>query len=154
MLVPRIFLQKKIEPVELFLQFSYRPFLRKPQSPGVEIRIAPAENHVQYGEVLAKGPNVFSSYRHLPEKTRELFTADGYFRTGDVGYVDDDGYLRLVGRIADMIVLPGGENIRPEASENMLARGAHIREAGILAFFLKCTRFAEMRRNEGNKLQK
>jgi long-chain acyl-CoA synthetase len=100
--------------------------------PGVEIRIAPPEKHVQYGEVLAKGPNVFSGYRHLPEKTREAFTAGGYFRTGDVGYLDGDGYLHLVGRMSDMIVLPGGENVRPEAVEDVLARGEHVREAGIL----------------------
>jgi long-chain acyl-CoA synthetase len=99
---------------------------------GVEIRIAPPENEVQYGEVLAKGPNVFSGYRHLPEKTTEAFTADGYFRTGDVGYLDGDGYLHLVSRISEMIVLPGGENVRPEAVEDLLARGEHIREAGVL----------------------
>jgi long-subunit acyl-CoA synthetase (AMP-forming) len=88
----------------------------------------------QYGEVLAKGPNVFAGYVHLPEKTKAAFTSDGYFRTGDVGYFDADGYLHLVGRASEMIVLSGGENVRPEIIEEILAHGEHIREAGVLAY--------------------
>jgi long-subunit acyl-CoA synthetase (AMP-forming) len=65
--------------------------------------------------------NVFSGYRHLPEKTKAAFTDDGYFRIGDVGYLDADGYLHLVGRASEMIVLSGGENIRPDMVENVLA---------------------------------
>lgn len=100
--------------------------------PGVAIRIAPPVEDQQHGEVLAKGPNVFPGYRHLPEKTTAAFTDDGYFRTGDVGYLDADGYLHLVGRASEMIVLSGGENIRPDMVENVLAQGAHIREVGVL----------------------
>ncbi|HXG20187.1 MAG TPA: AMP-binding protein [Methylomirabilota bacterium] len=102
--------------------------------PGVEIRISQPEQPGQYGEVLAKGPNVFAGYWRLPEKTRAALTADGYFRTGDVGYFDADGYLHLVGRASEMIVLSGGENVRPEIIEEVLARSAHIREAGVLAY--------------------
>jgi long-chain acyl-CoA synthetase len=100
--------------------------------PGVDIRIAPPAQDQQYGEVQAKGPNVFSSYLHLPEKTKATFTEDGYFRTGDVGYLDNAGYLHLVGRGSEMIVLAGGENIRPDMVESAFARGEHIREAGVL----------------------
>lgn len=100
--------------------------------PGVDIRIAVPAPDQQYGEVLAKGPNVFSGYLHLPEKTAQAFTDDGYFRTGDVGYLDVDGYLQLVGRASDMIVLAGGENIRPDLVEGVLARGEHIREVTVL----------------------
>jgi len=99
--------------------------------PGVEIRIAEPESPAEHGEVLAKGLNVFSGYRNLPEKTREAFTPDGFFRTGDLGYFDD-GYLRLVGRASEMIVLPGGENIRPEHVEEILSQGSHIKEAAVL----------------------
>jgi long-chain acyl-CoA synthetase len=100
--------------------------------PGVELRIAAPAPDQQYGEVLAKGPNVFAGYLHLPEKTAQTFSDDGYFRTGDVGYVDADGYLYLVGRASEMIVLAGGENIRPDLVEGVLARGEHIREVAVL----------------------
>jgi long-chain acyl-CoA synthetase len=100
--------------------------------PGVEIRIAEPERNAEHGEVLVKGPNVFSGYRHLPDKTAEVFTGDGYFRTGDLGYFDDEGYLHLVGRASSLIVLSGGENVWPEKVEEALAQGGHIREAGVL----------------------
>ena len=102
--------------------------------PGVEIRIAPPTREQQYGEVLAKGPNVFSGYLHLPEKTAQAFTDDGYFRTGDVGYIDTEGYLHLMGRASEMIVLPGGENIRPEMVEHVFACSAHVREVAVLEY--------------------
>jgi long-chain acyl-CoA synthetase len=85
--------------------------------PGVHLRIAAPEEHGQYGEVQARGPNVFPGYRNLTEKTRESFTADGYFRTGDVGYFDADGYLYIVGRASAMIVMPTGEKVWPEDVE-------------------------------------
>jgi long-chain acyl-CoA synthetase len=100
--------------------------------PGVQLRIASPEARSRYGEVQVKGPNVFAGYRHLPEKTQAAFTADGYFRTGDLGYVDRDGYLYLVGRASSMIVMPSGENVWPEHVEDTLAQSAHIREAGVL----------------------
>ena len=99
--------------------------------PGVQLRIAPPEAQSRYGEVQVKGPNVFAGYHHLPEKTRAAFTADGYFRTGDLGYVDEDGYLYLVGRASSMIVMPSGENVWPEHVEDTLAQSKHIREAGV-----------------------
>jgi long-chain acyl-CoA synthetase len=99
--------------------------------PGVEIRIAEPEPPAERGEVQARGPNVFAGYRNLPDKTREAFTSDGFFRTGDLGCLDE-GYLRLTGRVSEMIVLPGGENIRPEHVEEILSQGAHIKEAGVL----------------------
>ena len=60
--------------------------------PGVELRIVKAETPAAFGEVLAKGANVFSGYRHLPQLNGQAFTADGWFRTGDLGYVDSKGY--------------------------------------------------------------
>ena len=101
--------------------------------PGVELRISQPEEGRQFGEVLARGPNVFSGYWGMPERNTEVFTSDGYFRTGDLGTMDDEGYLRLVGRASAMIVLSGGENIQPENVEAALERSPYIREAGVLA---------------------
>ncbi|MGE0684116.1 MAG: 1-acyl-sn-glycerol-3-phosphate acyltransferase, partial [Candidatus Binatia bacterium] len=99
--------------------------------PDVHLRIAEPEGRSQYGEVQATGPNVFTGYRHLPEKTRASFTFDGYFRTGDLGYFDKNGYLYLVGRASSMIVMPSGENVWPEEVEETLSRSEHIRETGV-----------------------
>ena len=101
--------------------------------PGVKLRIAEPESGNQFGEVLARGPNVFSGYWRMPEKNDEAFTPEGYFRTGDLGYMDKQGYLHVVGRASSMIVLSGGENVQPEKVESALEQSPHIREAGVLA---------------------
>lgn len=100
--------------------------------PGVALRIDKSDPDAVLGEVLVKGPNVFSSYHHLPEPSAQAFTADGWFRTGDLGYVDDKGYLHLNGRASSMIVLAGGTNVNPEEVEAALERGRYIREAGVV----------------------
>ncbi|MDH3507685.1 MAG: AMP-binding protein [Gammaproteobacteria bacterium] len=100
--------------------------------PGVELRVADPDTQFEHGEVQAKGPNVFSGYLNLPEKSAEAFTADGWFRTGDLGYFDSKGFLRLSGRASSMIVMPGGENVDPEKIEQQLEQSAWIREIGIL----------------------
>ncbi|MFW5955094.1 MAG: AMP-binding protein, partial [Guyparkeria sp.] len=97
--------------------------------PGVELRIDAREGE---GEILARGPNVFDGYRNLPEKTAEDLDDDGWFHTGDIGELDDDGYLYLHGRRSSMIVLPGGENVDPDRVEKALAASEGIREAGVL----------------------
>jgi long-chain acyl-CoA synthetase len=100
--------------------------------PGVQIRLAEPQPPFRHGEVLAKGANVFSGYRNLPERTRETFTEDGWFRTGDLGYLDPGGFLHLDGRTSSMIVLQGGENVDPEKLEARLEQSPSIREAGVL----------------------
>ena len=100
--------------------------------PGVTLRIASPEPGLPHGEVLAKGPNVFAGYRNLPEQTANVFTDDGWFRTGDLGYLDKRGYLHLAGRASAMIVLPGGENVDPEALEAVVSEAPSVREAGVL----------------------
>jgi long-chain acyl-CoA synthetase len=108
--------------------------------PGVSIRIdaeAPPASAASgaspnQGEILAKGPNVFSGYHRLPDKTAEAFTRDGWFRTGDLGYLDPQGYLRVTGRVSTLIVTKSGENIQPDEVETHLASHAWIREAGVL----------------------
>ena len=82
--------------------------------PGVELRLA-----VDSGEILVKGPNVFGGYRGLPDATAASFTADGWFRTGDIGATDDDGYLRIVGRAKELIIT-GGYNVYPREVEDVL----------------------------------
>jgi malonyl-CoA/methylmalonyl-CoA synthetase len=88
--------------------------------PGVELRVAGAADAPlppgEPGAVQIRGPNVFAGYWRMPEKTREEFTADGWFRTGDVGQWSDDGYLSIVGRAKDLII-SGGYNVYPKEIE-------------------------------------
>ncbi|MCS6291474.1 MAG: AMP-binding protein [Nitrospira sp.] len=102
--------------------------------PGVHIRIADPDPASGQGEIQARGPNVFAGYLHLPHKTVEAFTQDGWFRTGDVGFIDKNGCVRLVGRASSRITLPGGEKIWPERVEDVLDGAPSIRETGVLAY--------------------
>jgi long-chain acyl-CoA synthetase len=108
--------------------------------PGVEISIDPdvdAEESERSGglpgegEILARGPNVFSGYRNRPEETDKVFH-EGWFRTGDLGYFDDDGYLYVTGRVSTLIVTPGGKNVQPETVEAAYVEHPMIREIGVL----------------------
>jgi long-chain acyl-CoA synthetase len=105
--------------------------------PGLHVRIAPFadmdKKDEAYGEVQVRGPNVFAGYHHLPEETTKAFTDDGWFRTGDLGRFDADGYLILFGRASTLIVTEGGENVQPEDVEEIYQRHPVIREIGILA---------------------
>ena len=71
------------------------------------------------GVIEVKGPNVFKGYWRMPEKTREEFTADGYFITGDVGTIDDEGRVTISGRAKDLII-SGGFNVYPKEIETEL----------------------------------
>jgi long-chain acyl-CoA synthetase len=89
--------------------------------PGIELRIAdPREDGT--GEVQARGPSVFTGYRAPPGANDGAFTADGWFRTGDLGRFDNGGNLLITGRVKEMIVLGGGKNVFPEEVEAQLAR--------------------------------
>ena len=83
------------------------------------------------GEILVKGPNVFSGYWNLDSVNRTAFTSDGYFRTGDLAKRDADGYIRIVGRAKDMII-SGGENIYPKEIEQCLDRIRGVRESAVI----------------------
>lgn len=107
--------------------------------PGVDIKIEKPEKNVPHGEILAKGPNVFSGYLTKRKEEHEVFNNEGYFRTGDLGFMDSEGYLHLVGRASSMIVLSQGENIWPEKIEEALEQSQWIREAGV---FVKDDRLA------------
>ena len=88
--------------------------------PNVRIKIKdPNENGE--GEICAKGPNVMLGYYKDPEATAAVFDEDGYFRTGDIGKVDEDGWLYITGRIKNLIILSNGKNVYPEEIETELS---------------------------------
>lgn len=85
-------------------------------APGSSIRIS------DEGELQVKGPNVFRGYHNLPEKTAEVFTADGWLRTGDLAEIDDEGHIVITGRIKDIIITAGGKNVSPIPLEEEIAK--------------------------------
>lgn len=85
-------------------------------APGSSIRIS------DEGELQVKGPNVFRGYHNLPEKTAEVFTADGWLRTGDLAEIDDEGRIIITGRIKDIIITAGGKNVSPIPLEEEIAK--------------------------------
>jgi long-chain acyl-CoA synthetase len=83
------------------------------------------------GEVVVKGPNVFKGYWERPEDTKSAFWDDGWFRTGDIAVVDEDGYLYLVDRKRDLIIV-SGFNVFPSEVEAALIQNPKIEEAAVL----------------------
>ncbi|WFE28169.1 long-chain fatty acid--CoA ligase [Solwaraspora sp. WMMD791] len=83
------------------------------------------------GEIEIAGPNVFPGYHRLPEATAAAFTPDGWLRSGDLGYLDDDGYLYIAGRLKDMII-SGGENIYPPELELLLSEIDGVTGAAVI----------------------
>jgi long-chain acyl-CoA synthetase len=100
--------------------------------PETELRIEGAAEGNAEGEVLARGPGVFAGYHALPQKTAEAFTADGWFRTGDLGRIDETGWLRLTGRRSTVIVTEGGKNLQPEEIEEAYQAHPAIEEIAVL----------------------
>jgi len=91
--------------------------------PGVTLRVQDDDGNVlgvdAIGDIQVKGPNVFKAYWRMPEKTKEEFTADGFFKTGDVGKIDAAGYITIVGRSKDLII-SGGYNVYPAEIEGYI----------------------------------
>jgi long-chain acyl-CoA synthetase len=92
---------------------------------GIEMRLA------EDGEVQFRGPTLFKGYWNAPEQTAAAFTEDGWYKTGDIGHLDERGRLILSGRTRDIIVLPNGFNVYPEDVENAL-RIAGLRDSVVL----------------------
>ena len=94
-----------------------------PPLPGVSVRVVDAEMRPcgagEVGGIEVNGPNVFAGYWRMPDRTREEFTADAYFRTGDMGECLPNGYLRIVGRAKDLIIT-GGLNVYPKEIEEKI----------------------------------
>jgi malonyl-CoA/methylmalonyl-CoA synthetase len=94
--------------------------------PGVELRLAPDND-----EIEVRGPNVFAGYFERPDATAESFTDDGWFRTGDIGAVDDDGYVSIVGRAKELII-SGGYNVYPREIEDLLREQPDVVDAAVV----------------------
>lgn len=84
------------------------------------------------GEVIVKGPQVMMGYYKNEAATKEAFTDDGFFRTGDIGEIDSDGFLKITGRIKDLIITSGGKNISPQNIENSLKASNFIEQVAII----------------------
>jgi long-chain acyl-CoA synthetase len=97
--------------------------------PGVEMKIDKPDMKTGTGEVLVRGETVMKGYYHDPERTSEVIMPDGWFRTGDLGYIDRDGYLFINGRVKNMILGPNGENIYPEAIESVIDKFDDVLES-------------------------
>ena len=100
-----------------------------PAMVGVNIRLDNINPETGLGEIVINSPSVMQGYYKNPEATAEVFTEDGWFRTGDLGEFDKDGYLYIKGRLKNMILGPSGENIYPEEIESVLNSHAFVSES-------------------------
>ena len=104
--------------------------------PGVSVRIADPDSGAilppnSTGMIEVKGPNVFKGYWRMPEKTRSEFREDGYFITGDLGLIDDNGYVSIVGRSKDLVIT-GGFNVYPKEIETEIDAIAGVEESAVV----------------------
>jgi len=100
-----------------------------PAMRGLEMRVADPRPDTGEGEIQARGPNVFSGYYRDEERTRECFTPDGWFKTGDLGFIDAKGRVCIRGRLKTMILGASGENIYPEEVEAVINASPHVAES-------------------------
>jgi malonyl-CoA/methylmalonyl-CoA synthetase len=107
--------------------------------PGVQLRVRITDENGdtrdagtdEIGNIEVDGPNVFAGYWRMPEKTKEEFTADGFFKTGDVGKIDGLGYITIVGRSKDLII-SGGYNVYPAEIEGFINEMAGVAESALV----------------------
>ena len=103
--------------------------------PGVSLRVCDEQGLAlganEIGGIQVKGDNVFKGYWRMPEKTAEEFTPDGYFKTGDVGRIDERGYVSIVGRSKDLII-SGGYNVYPAEIESFINDMQGVAESAVV----------------------
>ena len=103
--------------------------------PGVELRIAGKDGEVlpqgEIGGIEVRGPNVFKGYWRMPDKTAAEFRADGFFITGDLGRIDEKGYVHILGRDKDMII-SGGFNVYPKEIESLIDELPGVIETAVI----------------------
>jgi len=106
-----------------------------PPLPGVDLRVSREDGTPagpgEVGAIEFRGPNVFAGYWRRPEKTAAEFTADGFFRSGDLGRIDDDGYVSIVGRGKDLVI-SGGFNVYPKEVELLIDRLDGVAESAVI----------------------
>jgi len=106
-----------------------------PPLPGIDVRIVDDAGEIlgpgTNGDLQVRGPNVFAGYWRMPDKTAEDFTDDGYFNTGDIAKIDDDGYVSIVGRAKDLIIT-GGLNVYPKEVELLIDDLPGVRESAVI----------------------
>jgi len=99
---------------------------------GMQVKIDSPDPNTGEGEVLIKGPNVIIGYYKDPEKTKEVFTDDGWFKSGDLGVIDEDGYLYIKGRSKNVIIGANGKNIYPEEIESIINSFPFVAESLVI----------------------
>jgi len=106
-----------------------------PPLPGTQVRVVDDDGRPvaagEIGHIQVRGDNVFGGYWRMPERNREEFTADGFFRTGDVGSLSGDGYVTIVGRSKDLIIT-GGYNVYPKEIEMALDELPGVQESAVV----------------------
>ena len=117
-----------VNPIRKARRFSVGRIL-----PTADVRIADPDEDGN-GEIQIRGDNVMQGYYKSPEDTAQVFTEDGWFRTGDIGHIDKDGFLYICGRLKNLIILPNGKNISPEEIEDhLLQQLPYIKECVVYA---------------------
>ena len=120
---------------------------------GITVKIENPDPVTQEGEIVVSGPNVMKGYYKDQEKTAEVFTKDGFFRTGDLGYLDKNGILYIRGRSKNMILGANGENIYPEEIEAVLNSREIVSESLVMEYKGKLVARVHLKLEEMEKLE-